>query len=394
MMKSRSITALILCVIAIGSIQAQVSKPEEGMHTVEAFLDNTPAIYSSNLNLNDFFSNSHVTVKIFASDDSIATKIIIKSCRTTLSGNSDQYSIETAEGLLKESSKNIIRAHKWNPGKSECKVIWRARHNHKIEKKQEYKEVMSYIAELITEETKRKLHKNEGSAFMRLELDPKGRILAAGHIGNIFWGAGGTSSISSLSVSAQPAKGDNSTQNSIMFRPRVQPTRYMNEWELGIYKADKQLKHNAKKIAAALNGKQFSELAGENREIYIEIYIDTSDIEIEEATPLYPGGAKALKEYYTGNFRYNRILSRNKIKGIVEIGLVIKKNGKAKLQYVEINEPSFRYEGRNSWNKISDEISHEIKRITGNMPRWTPGIYDGKKIECKCSFRIRLNAID
>lgn len=375
---ARCITALVVCAMAIGTTQAQESGSNDKTRIIEAFLDDTPAIYGSNLNFNDFFSESYVTAKVYADDDSIVTKIKIKKCRTLPSGNCDRYSMKTAEKLLKESSKGAIRSLKWKPGKSECGIIWKPRHNHIIEKREADAGLISFITGLITDETKIMLYKYDCSTFISLRIDSTGTILDTGHVGNIFWGT----------------KGNGSTQHSMMFKPRFQAPRYMSEWKQGLYKANKQLGNNVQQIAGELNGRQLSGLAGGEKDICIEINIDTSDIEIEEATPLYPGGAKALKEYYTGNFRYNRILSRNKIKGIVEIGLVIKKNGKAKLQYIEINEPSFRYEGRNSWNKISDEISHEIKRITGNMPRWTPGIYDGKKIECKCSFRIRLNAID
>ena len=33
----------------------------------------------------------------------------------------------------------------------------------------------------------------------------------------------------------------------------------------------------------------------------------------------------------------------------------------------------------------------EIKRITKEMPRWSPGRYNGKEIDTECSFRLRIN---
>ncbi len=391
---ARCITALIVCAMAIGTTQAQKSGSKDKTHIIEAFLDNTPAIYGCNLNFNDFFSDSYVTAKVYADDDSIVTKIRIKKCRTLPSGNSDPYSYETAIKLLKESCKSIISSYRWSPGENECRVIWRSRHDRMIEGREKDRELMSFVSGLITDKTKRKLYRDDGSAFIRLQLDSTGRILEAEHIGNIFWGtgnAGWTSSTDDVAVSTVSGYENGDKHYTMKFKPKSQPARYMDKWELRMHHADKLLRKNARQIARELNGRQFSGLAGKGGEICIEIHVDTSDIEIEEIDPAYPGGAKALKEFYIENFKYGRKLRRNRIKGNVNIGLLIKKNGKAKLQYVEMHEPTFSYEGRDSWDDISGEISSEIKRITKKLPRWTPGKHDGKKIEKNCSFRIRLD---
>lgn len=390
----RCITALIACILAVATMQGQAGCPKNKTNVIEVFLDNAPTIHGYNLNFNDFFSESHITAKVYANDDSIAEKIKIKRCKTLLSGNSDPYSLETAEKLLKESSKNIIRNHKWKPGKSECTVRWKPRHNLRTEQKEKKGELLSFISEAITDKTKRKLHRDDCSAFIHLQFDHEGRILNAKHIGNIFWEtgkAGWRCSTEEVSVSAVQDYRNGNAHNSIMFKPKSQPARYMDKWELRVHHADKQLRKNMQKIARELKGKQFSELAGKEGYICIEIHIDTSDIEIEEIDPVYPGGAKALKEYYAENFKYSRRLRRNKIKGNVNIELLIKKSGKAKLQNVNIHERTFSYEGMDSWDKISNDISHELNKITEKMPRWTPGIYDGKKIEKNCSFRLRLD---
>ncbi len=384
------VKTLSACLMLVSFACASAAKEKGDRHDVliEAYLDSIPGICSSRLDFNDFFAKSYIIAKVYANSDSIPVRIKVKGRRMVPSGNCDHYSATTAERLLEESSKSIIKSRKWKPGRNRCKVIWKPRHNHTVERhRHEHSGLMPYIAGLVTDETKRKLHKNDGSTFMRLKTDSTGTVLSATPIGSIFWETHGTGSISGLSVSAQLGQG-----YSTIFQPGVQPARYMGIWESRMYKADRQLRRNAREIARSLSGRQFSELAGKEREICIEIHIDTSGIEIEESTPSYPGGAKALKEYYTSNFRYGRILDRNNIKGVAEIGLIVKKSGKARLLYIELHEQGFIYEGKNSWTRISGEISEEIRRITRKMPRWTPGRYDGKKIESKCSFRIRLDA--
>ena len=380
------ITALIIGLTFIGSAYAQ----EQTQHAIEVFLDSVPGIYGNSINFNDFFSHSYVTAKVYADKKGGIEKIRISKCRTTPSGNIDKASAETARKLLIESSKSIIKSHKWQPGKTQCKIVWKPKHNSGIESKPVGREIRDFVAGLVTDETKKRMYKDEGSAFLRLEIDSTGTILAARHIGNIFWGGKTDGGITGVSFTMQR---DNS-RSSLIFIPRSQPARYMDETELRTYKAGKQLRRNAKQIARELTGKRFGELAGKEKEICIEIGIDTSGTEVEESDPIYPGGAKALKEYYTDNFRYNKILRRNNIKGIVKAEILIKKNGKAKLLHTEVREQAFQYEGCDSWEKIEKEIYDETKRITKNMPRWTPGTFDGKNVETKCSFRFRLEGID
>lgn len=388
---ARYITAFIIGILVFGSINAQEGKTEKERHVIEAFLDETPAIYSREIDLNDFFSHSHVMADVHADEDGVVQRIRIRKCRTTQSGSCDLTSLATAKELLKANSRSVIMGKRWEPGKSSCRIDWHPRHNHKRDKKPANEELDSFIAAHITDETKRMLHKHESSAFIRMEIDSVGRILSGTHIGNIFWRTNEDGEISE--VSTDMYSGDNA-HSYMVFTPRQQPIRYMNEAELDKYKANKLLKKNAKQIARGLVGRQFASMAGNPGEICIEICVYTNDIEIEESTPYFPGGAKAVKEYYTNNFRYNRILRRNNIKGSVKVELMIKKNGKAKLLEVYLQDQRFSFKGVNSWTKIGNEIYDEIDRITKEMPRWTPGRYDGKDVKMKCSFRIRLDSTE
>lgn len=388
---ARYITAFIIGILVFGSINAQEGKTEKERHVIEAFLDETPAIYSCEIDLNDFFSHSHVMADVHADEDGVVQRIRIRKCRTTLSGSCDLTSLETAKELLKANSRSIIMGKRWEPGKTKCRIEWHPRHNHQKEKKPADEELESFIAAHITNETKRMLHKHESSAFIRMEIDPEGRILSASHMGNIFWETGGDGIISDGSVDMYSG---NNTHSYMVSTPMFQPTRYMNETETSIYKANKQLKKNAKEIARRLVGRQFASMAGHPEEVCIEVSVDTLDIKIEESSPSYPGGLKAIKEHYTKNFKYNRILRRNDVKGNVRVELMIKKNGKAKLHNIDIERQRFSFKGVDSWTRIGNKIYDEIDRITKEMPRWTPGRYDGKDIRMKCSFSIRLDSTE
>ena len=92
-------TAITACMLATTGIQAQSNVLQD----IVVYLDSTAGVYCSNLNYNDFFSESYVTVKFLADKDGKAGKIEMTDFETTLSGNSDKYSIKTAEKLMLES---------------------------------------------------------------------------------------------------------------------------------------------------------------------------------------------------------------------------------------------------------------------------------------------------
>ncbi|MBR5813004.1 MAG: hypothetical protein IKY37_00980 [Bacteroidaceae bacterium] len=386
------IIALAICMLTAGSMDAQSGRaPKETLH-IEEFLDCTTGIYCSNLNLNDFFSEAKVVADVEADESGNAQKIKISKCKATPSCNSDHYSYETAKRLLAAISKSIISNRKWQQGKNRCEITWKPRHNTAIANEPVAEELTAFVSMLIADETKKRMHKHDGSTFLSLSLDADGRIVRANHIGNIFWDSEGAGMITGVHVTVLEDSDNDLHRTSMLFMPKSQPPSLMSATELELYKTNKLLSKNAKQIANRLKGVQFKELAGQAKEICIEIRIDTSDIEVEESNPGYPGGSKAVKEYYTNNFRYNRILRRNRIEGSVSLSLLIKKNGKAVLEYIELREQAFRYEGKDWWNKVEKEITHEINRLTRKMPRWTPATYDGKNVRKRCSFRLRLDA--
>ena len=151
--------------------------------------------------------------------------------------------------------------------------------------------------------------------------------------------------------------------------------------------ARKLLKSTAKSIGKELKGKYFPTASKEN--ICIEVNINGYDVDIEQSEPEYPDGYKALKNIYVEELKNDRTISRNNIKGHIDIYLKIKKNGKA--IFYSANTEISSTNGKNSERKIQKEIIDCLKKTTKKMPRWTPATLDGKEIEKIARLRIELN---
>jgi hypothetical protein len=150
--------------------------------------------------------------------------------------------------------------------------------------------------------------------------------------------------------------------------------------------ARKLLKNTAKSIGNELEGKYFPTASKEN--ICIEVNINGYDVDIEQSEPEYPDGYKALKNIYVEELKIDRTVSRNNIKGHIDIYMKIKKSGKA--IFYSANTEISSTNGKNSESKIIKEIIDCLKKTTKKMPRWTPATFDGKEIEKIARLRIEL----
>ena len=88
----------------------------------------------------------------------------------------------------------------------------------------------------------------------------------------------------------------------------------------------------------------------------------------------------------------DRTISRNNIKGHIDIYLKIKKNGKA--IFYSANPEISSTNGKNSESKIIKEIIDCLKKTTKKIPRWTPATFDGEEIEKIARLRIELKTYD
>lgn len=347
--------------------------------TIETTLGNTKGIYSDGLDFNEFFTGATITAKVKANKEGEATRINITKCRPS-TYNSDEKSLTTAKKLLKESCKNIIAGEKWNCGKNSCRIIYKAGKPQSVEKPKISKEIQSIINAHITDEKKREIYGINGSAFINVKIDHEGKIYDTGYIGCIIWDTrwqtARRSDINSLHIAVR-----SNSITSIRLRPDYSSTEYKT-----VENARKLLKETAKSIGKELENKYLPTTSKEN--ICIEVNINGYNVDIEQSEPEYPDGYKALKNIYVEELKNDRSISRNNIKGHIDIYLKIKKNGKA--IFYSANPEISSTNGKNSESKIIKEIINCLKKTTKKMPHWTPATFDGKEIEKIARLRIEL----
>ena len=349
--------------------------------TIETTFGNTKGIYSDGLDFNEFFTGTTCTAELKANKEGEATRINITKCRPSTLGNSDEKSFNCAKKLLEENCKNIIAGEKWNCGNNSCRIIYKAGKTQKAEKPKINKEIQSIINAHITDEKRREIYGINGSAFINAKIDHEGKIYDTGYIGCIIWDTrwqtARRSDINSLHIAVR-----SSSITSIRLRPDYSSTEFKT-----VENARKLLKSTAKSIGKELEGKYFPTASKGN--ICIEVNINGYDVDIEQSEPEYPDGYKALKNRYVEELKNDRTISRNNIKGHMDIYLKIKKSGKA--IFYSANPEISSTNSKNSERKIQKDIIDCLKKTTKKMPRWTPATFDGKEIEKIARLRIELN---
>lgn len=94
----------------------------------------------------------------------------------------------------------------------------------------------------------------------------------------------------------------------------------------------------------------------------------------EEIMPVFPGGEEALIKYLKENVVYPKLAYNNKIEGRVEVDFIIERDGS--ISNVKIRRP------------LGYGCDEEAMRVIRNMPRWKPGMQDGKPV--RVSYMIPL----
>lgn len=85
---------------------------------------------------------------------------------------------------------------------------------------------------------------------------------------------------------------------------------------------------------------------------------------VVEDLPQFPGGAVELMKWLTKNLRYPAAAQRQKVQGKVVVQFIINKDGTlANLEVVK---------------SLSPDCDREALRVMRMMPKWKPGVQDGK----------------
>jgi hypothetical protein len=85
--------------------------------------------------------------------------------------------------------------------------------------------------------------------------------------------------------------------------------------------------------------------------------------------PNYPGGDSKMLQFITDNIKSPEMKKNGRVKGTVSVTFVIDSLGRVRNVCLLRQQPSDK----------PDPIDQEVLRLFGMMPRWEPGILNGKK---------------
>lgn len=90
--------------------------------------------------------------------------------------------------------------------------------------------------------------------------------------------------------------------------------------------------------------------------------------------PIYPGGDLDLVQFLAKNITYPTEAARNDIQGVVEIAFVINKNGDTRSPRIT--------------KSLGYGCDEKVTKAVLNMPRWIPGIQNGKTVDVPFTLPI------
>ncbi len=93
--------------------------------------------------------------------------------------------------------------------------------------------------------------------------------------------------------------------------------------------------------------------------------------------PEFPGGMSNLKKYISEKVKYPTMSQENGISGNVKVSYIINEDGS--VSNVEVIE------------SIDPYLDKEAIRIISSMPKWSPGIRDGKYVKMKTSTYVKFS---
>lgn len=103
--------------------------------------------------------------------------------------------------------------------------------------------------------------------------------------------------------------------------------------------------------------------------------------DVVEKMPEFPGGKEALKSYVASSIKYPAEAEKAGIQGRVHTAFIVEKDGCVT--------------GARAMTSVDPQLDAEALRIVRNMPKWTPGMQDGKPVRVKylvpVTFRLDGN---
>lgn len=110
------------------------------------------------------------------------------------------------------------------------------------------------------------------------------------------------------------------------------------------------------------------------KELSVPAEQDEQTFDVVEQMPQYPGGAQAIFEFLTKNIRYPEAAEKAGHQGRVIVTFVVMKDGS--ISHAKVVK------------SVSPELDEEALRVLNAMPKWTPGMQNGKAVNVKYAVPI------
>lgn len=104
--------------------------------------------------------------------------------------------------------------------------------------------------------------------------------------------------------------------------------------------------------------------------------IDDSEYSFVSEFPQFPGGDAAFIKFLNTNVKYPQIAIDNNSQGIVNVCFVVEKDGS--ISDVKIAKG------------INKHLDNEALRVLKNMPNWTPGSQNNKKVRVRLTLPVNF----
>ena len=110
------------------------------------------------------------------------------------------------------------------------------------------------------------------------------------------------------------------------------------------------------------------------KELSVPVEQDEQTFDVVEQMPEYPGGAQAIFEFFAKNIRYPEAAAKAGHQGRVIVTFVVMKDGS--ISHAKVVK------------SVSPELDEEALRVLNAMPKWTPGMQNGKAVNVKYAVPI------
>ena len=100
---------------------------------------------------------------------------------------------------------------------------------------------------------------------------------------------------------------------------------------------------------------------------------------VADEMPEFPGGMAACLEWIQNNIRYPKEAREKKEQGRVIVQFVVEENGDLRQLKVV--------------RGVSPSLDGEALRVVATMPKWKPGMVDGKPVKVNYTIPIAFNLI-